>query len=248
MHQQEIVAGAAEVVHDQFGSVARGQGRRKHARTISGDRAREVGPSSITTVPVETLLTHHGYLAIALLALIEACCVPIPSEITFAFGGVLAHEGHLNLAAVIVIGTLAEVVGSYISYAVGRFGGRPLVERVGRFVLITKSDLDRAERWFDGRGEFALAIGRMLPILRAFVSVIAGISQMKAVRFGIFSLIGTALYATALASLGYAVASQWHHVVHEFSIAGYVILALIIVVIAAGLLHRIRTIRSEAKA
>src|SRR5277367_537309 len=168
---------------------------------------------------VQNLLVHHGYLAVALLALVEACCVPIPSEITFGFAGVLAHEGKLSLAAIIAIGSLAELIGSYVSYSVGRFGGRPLVERIGRYLLITKGDLDRAERWFDGRGEFALALGRMLPALRAFVSVIAGIAGMKALRFGVFSLIGTVLYATALSSIGYAVASQWHHIAHDFSLA-----------------------------
>lgn len=193
-----------------------------------------------------SLLAHHGYLAIALLAFIEACCVPIPSEITFAFGGVLAHEGHLSLAGLIVIGTVAELLGSLVSYGVGRVGGRPAVDRLGRFVLLTRTDLDRAERWFSGRGEFAIAIGRMTPVLRAFVSIVAGVGDMPVVRFVLCSLAGTACYATALSLLGYNLASAWHSVVHDFSIAGYLIIALAVVGLVFVVRLRLKHVRADA--
>src|SRR6202040_1968055 len=108
---------------------------------------------------MESFLTSAPYAALILFGFLEAACIPIPSEITFGFAGVLAYQGHLNLALVIVIGTLAELAGSYVSYAVGRIGGRPLVEKLGKYLLITRSDLDRAERFATGKGSWAVPVG-----------------------------------------------------------------------------------------
>ena len=202
---------------------------------------------SITTSAVESLLTHHGYLAICLLALLEACVPFVPSEITFGFAGVLAHEGHFGLAGVILFGTLFELIGSCFSYGLGRVGGRPLVEKLGRKILITPKDLDRAEAFLDGRGELSVVVGRALPFLRYFVSVVAGIAEMSAARFAICSLVGTAIYATALSSLGYELASSWQKVEHDFSLAGYALAVVVVGVIAAGVVHRLRSLREEEK-
>src|SRR5215471_7092810 len=95
---------------------------------------------------MESFLTHWGYAAVFLFGFLEAACIPIPSEITFGFAGVLAGEGHLNIVAVIVVGTIAELLGSYVAYGIGRAGERPLVQRYGRYLLITQTDIDRAVR------------------------------------------------------------------------------------------------------
>lgn len=197
---------------------------------------------------MQHLLISHGYLAVLLLAFAQASCIPLPSEVTFGFAGVLAHQGHLSLALVIVFGTLAETAGSFIAYAIGRFGGRPLVERVGRYVLITPKDLDRAEAWLDGRGEYAVAIGRAMPVVRLFSSVIAGMAEMQVAKFGLFSLIGTAVYVAVLSSLGYAAASQWHRLIHDFALAGWIVAGVVIVVGALGLAHRIRELKRVGRA
>src|ERR1700727_2196082 len=121
---------------------------------------------------MESFLVHAGYGALILFAFIEAACIPIPSEITFGFAGVLAYQGHLNLALVIIIGSVAELAGSFASYGVGRKGGRPAVRGFGGYVLIPQRDLDRAERFFAGRGAWAVLIARLLPVLRAFAGLV----------------------------------------------------------------------------
>src|SRR5579859_7239607 len=161
---------------------------------------------------MESYLTSAGYAALIIFGFLEAACIPISSEITFGFAGVLAYQGHLNLALVIIIGSLAELGGSYASYAVGRVGGRPLVHRLGRYVLVTESDVNRAERFLEGRGAWAVPVGRMLPFVRAFTSIVAGLVRVPPVRFGVMSLIGTVIYASALASIGYEVGSAWKSV------------------------------------
>ena len=192
-------------------------------------------------------LAHLGGVRRAILfGFLEAAGIPISSEITFGFAGVLAYQGHLNLALVIIIGTLAELAGSYASYAVGRAGGRPLVRRLGRYVLVTESDVDRAEHFLEGRGAWAIPVGRMLPFVRAFTSVVAGLVRVPAVRFGVLSLIGTVLYAAAVASLGYALGGAWQRVSHGLSILGYVLFALIVVAIVGFIAYRWRQYRREA--
>src|SRR6201996_640437 len=151
---------------------------------------------------MESFLASHVYLALILFGFLEAACIPISSELTFGYAGVLAYQGHINLASVIIIGTLAELAGSYASYAVGRIGGYPLVRKLGRYVLVTESDVNRAERFLEGRGAWAVPVGRMLPFVRAFISIGAGLVRMPAGRFGILSLIGIVIYAAALSSLG----------------------------------------------
>jgi membrane protein DedA with SNARE-associated domain len=194
---------------------------------------------------MESFLISAGYAALILFGFLEAAGIPVSSEITFGFAGVLASQGHLNLALVIIIGTLAELAGSYASYAIGRAGGKPLVRRLGRYVLVTESDVDRAERFLAGRGTWAIAVGRMLPFVRAFTSIVAGLVRVPAVRFGILSLIGTVVYATLVASLGYVLGSQWQRVSHGLSILGYALFALIVVAIVGFIAYRWRQYRRE---
>jgi membrane protein DedA with SNARE-associated domain len=197
---------------------------------------------------MSSFLTHAGYAALILFAFLEACCVPIPSEVTFGFAGVLAYQGHLNLALVIVAGTLAELAGSYVSYGAGRMAERPVIERWGRYLLITKADIDRTERFLAGRGAWAIPLGRLLPVVRSFTSVVAGFAGVPALRFGVLSLIGTLIYGSVIASIGYGVGSAWHSVAHDLSVAGYVMAALVVIAIAGFVLIRVRALRREAAA
>jgi membrane protein DedA with SNARE-associated domain len=195
---------------------------------------------------MESYITSAGYAALILFGFLEAACIPISSEITFGFAGVLAYQGKLNLALVIIIGSLAELAGSYASYAVGRVGGKPLVAKLGRYVLVTQSDVDRAERFLAGRGGWAVVVGRMLPFVRAFTSIVAGLVRIPAIRFGVLSLIGTVIYATVLSVAGYQLGHAWNSVSHGLTIVGYVLFALIVIAIVGFVLYRLRQFRREA--
>jgi len=196
---------------------------------------------------MESFLIHWGYAAVFLFGFLEACCVPIPSEITFGFAGVLAGEGHLNIVAVIVVGTIAELLGSYVAYAIGRAGERPLVQRYGRYLLITQADIDRAERFIAGRGIWAIPLGRALPVVRTFVSIVAGFLKVPPLLFGVLSLIGTAVWVTVISLIGYGVGSAWQSVAHGLALAGYVIVVLAVIAIAAFIAYRVREVRREGQ-
>jgi len=196
---------------------------------------------------MESFLAQWGYAAVFLFGFLEACCVPIPSEITFGFAGVLAGEGHLNIVLVIVIGTVAELLGSFVAYGIGRVGERPLVHRFGRYLLITQADIDRAERFLAGRGIWAIPVGRALPVVRTFVSIVAGFSQVPPLLFGFLSLIGTAVWVTVISLVGYGVGSAWQSIAHGLAVAGYVIFAVAVVGIAAFIVYRVREVRREGQ-
>ena len=123
-----------------------------------------------------------------------------------------------------------------------------MVERLGRYVLITKADMDRAERFLAGRGAWAIPLGRMLPLVRSFTSVVAGFTGVPALRFGILSAIGTVIYASVVASIGYGVGSAWHTVERYMAFASYLIAAVVIAAIVFFVIRRLRELRREAQA
>jgi membrane protein DedA with SNARE-associated domain len=201
-----------------------------------------------------SFLVSHAIYAIIIFGVLEAMCIPISSELTFLLGGAIAsgavvgaHQ-HPSLALVIIVGTLAELVGSYISYGVGRAGGRPLVRRWGKYVLVTEADVSRAERFLVGRGVWALPVARMLPFVRAFASIVAGLVDIPALRFGVLSLIGTVIYVTALSSIGYSLGSEWGKVNHGLTQVSYVVVAVVVLAIIGFVLLRLREFRKESAA
>jgi membrane protein DedA with SNARE-associated domain len=203
---------------------------------------------------MESFLISHAIYAVILFGVLEAMCVPISSELTFLLGGAVAsgaipgtHQ-HPSLALVIILGTLAELAGSYISYWVGRAGGHPLVHRWGRYLLVTQADVARAERFLVGRGAWALPVARMLPFIRAFASIVAGIVDIPPLRFGVLSGIGTMVYVVVLSSIGYSIGGQWTKVNHSLTMITYIVVAVVVVAVIGFVVHRVREFRKEAAA
>ncbi|HET9077226.1 MAG TPA: VTT domain-containing protein [Acidimicrobiales bacterium] len=193
-------------------------------------------------------VSSSGYVAIFILSVLQSCCVPTSSELTLGFGGVLASQGTLSLPGVILAGAVGELVGGYIAWAVGRAGGRPLVERYGRYVLLSPHDLDRAEDWYRRHQKWGVLGSRLLPVIRNFVAVPAGVAQVPAVRFGVLTAIGSLLWDAAMALIGYGIGGQWKTVMKGFSDAGYLLGALAVIAIAFVIWHRWRSFRAATGA
>ena len=204
---------------------------------------------------MQQFIATYGYLAIFLLMLAESACIPVPSELIMTFGGALAAGAvpgtHLNLAGVILAGTAGNVAGSYIAWAVGRYGGQPLLRRLseGRLGrrLLRERDLGRAIAWFDRHGGKAVLIGRMLPVVRTFISLPAGIAQMPALRFGIYTTLGCIPWTTALALAGYAVGANWESVVNAFHAPSYIIAGIVLVAIVLAVWRYLRRRQAESR-
>ncbi len=194
-----------------------------------------------------------GYGAVFVLSFISAMGLPVGAELALIFGGVLAssagaeanHVSQLSLALVIVLAILGEVLGSLAGYAIGRYGGRPLVDKFGKYLLLTHRDLDRADAWFARRGEPVVLFGRFIPLLRSFVSFAAGLGEMALGKFSVFTVIGCAVWCTALCSLGYSLGSSYNHVLKAFSYAGYVLGVLAVIAVAVVFWHRLREYRKQ---
>jgi membrane protein DedA with SNARE-associated domain len=200
---------------------------------------------------VEEFLKSAGYGAVFLLSFISAMGLPVGAEVALIYGGVLASgqvpgEGKpLSLAVVIIVAVLGEVLGSLAGYGIGRYGGRALVDRVGKYVLLTHKDLDRAEAWFARRGEPFVFFGRFIPLLRSFISFAAGLGEMSIVKFTIFTVAACAIWCTALCSLGYSLGSSYNHVLKAFSYAGYILGAMAVIAVAFVFWHRWRAYRAQ---
>ena len=189
-----------------------------------------------------------GYAAIFVLCVLQSCCIPTSSELTMGFAGVIAAGGvpgvKLSLAAVIVVGVVGEVLGAYIAWVVGRVGGRAVVDRFGKYILLSHKDLDRAEAWYQHHDRFGVLGSRLLPVIRNFVAVPAGIAEVPLVRFGILTAIGSLIWDGAWAGIGYGVGGRWRSIVHGFNDAGYVLGGLAVVAIAVAVYHRYRSYKA----
>jgi membrane protein DedA with SNARE-associated domain len=158
---------------------------------------------------VTHVISSSGYAGIAGLITLNSSGVPIPSELIMPFSGYLVYLGRFNLLLVVVAGVIGCNIGSAIAYWIGAKGGRPLVERYGKFVLMSHHDLDRMSSFFDRFGSIAILIGRMLPIVQTFVAFPAGIAKMARLRFHIYTTIGSAVWYFCLASAGRKLGEAW---------------------------------------
>jgi membrane protein DedA with SNARE-associated domain len=200
---------------------------------------------------VQHFITQYGYLAVFLLMLAESACIPIPSEVIMLFGGALAAGAvpgaHPSLLGIIVAGVLGNLAGSYIAWAVGKYAGQAAVHRWGRRVGIREHDIDRATAWFERHGASAVLFGRVVPVVRTFISLPAGFAGMPAIRFGLFTTLGCIPWTAALAIAGYALGANWQSVANGFHGPTYAIAGIIVVAAAAAIvLHLRRGRRNDA--
>lgn len=199
---------------------------------------------------VQSFVQNYGYFALIVLSVVESACAPIPSEVTFGFAGALCTSavlGHAQFSvwAVILIGTLGSVVGSIIAYEVGRTLGRTIVERWGKWILLTHQDLDAAERWFDKYGNISVLIGRILPVVRSAISVPAGIAEMRRGPFILLTALGSLIWVSLLTGLGYAAGSNWPRVSHDAHIFQTPTIIVLVLLVIAFFWFRIRSIRRQ---
>jgi membrane protein DedA with SNARE-associated domain len=177
---------------------------------------------------IQDWIAHYGYAAVFVLMLLDAACIPFPSEVTMLVGGWYASQGKLDLLLVGTLGMLGSLVGSWIAYGVGASAGRGFIERYGRYVLIRAHEMDRVQAWWDDHGEAAVFFGRLLPVVRTFISLPAGIAKMSFWRFTTFTLIGVAIWSYAFAFLGDVLGNHWERVTTWFKLPTLLIVAALI--------------------
>ncbi len=183
------------------------------------------------------VISSLGYAGVALLMAIESACVPLPSEIIAPFAGFLVNGGRFNLFWVAIAGGLGSSVGSVLMYWIGMKGGRPLVEKYGKYILISHHDIKKADVFFAKYGSMATLIGRILPVIRTFISLPAGIERVPFKKFLLFSFLGSFVWTYFLAYIGYKLGENWESLHSRFQKFDIVIV-VVIVILAALYIYR----------
>jgi membrane protein DedA with SNARE-associated domain len=196
------------------------------------------------------LVRDGGLAGIFALMAIASACIPIPSEVVMLFAGFAvadpgqsASHHHLTMVGVVLAGLFGTMVGSWVAYAVGRGGRLELLERHGARFHMGPTQISRADRWFQRHGEATVLFGRLVPLLRAFVSLPAGVAKMPLGRFSLFSLIGTVPWVLGLALAGNALGGDWTTVRKGFEYVDYAIVVIVVVGIAYAIVRRRRARR-----
>ncbi len=193
---------------------------------------------------ITTTISTIGYGGIVLLMAIESACIPLPSEIIMPFSGSLVSTGRFTLFGTALAGAIGCVLGSVVAYAAGRFGGRQFVLRYGRYLLIAPSDVALADRWFERHGQFAIFASRLLPVVRTFISLPAGIARMRFIPFVIWTFVGSLPWCYGLSWAGMKLGANWTALEPWFRRFDVLIGAAIVVFAAVWIKHHLRAIRS----
>lgn len=193
---------------------------------------------------ITDFISRIGYAGIFILMLLESACIPIPSEVTMPFGGFLVNEGRFNFWWVVLSGTLGNLVGSWLAYFFGWWGQEPVVRasvrRWGKYLLISEGELDRAEAWFRRFGDPIVFFSRLLPVIRTFISVPAGIAKMNFFKFTIYTFLGSFLWSYLLTWIGLTLGENWGELEKYFRQFELIIAALLFIAAFWYALHKIR--------
>ena len=220
-------------------------------------------PVAGVTSSLTSLIGDHGVYAIFLLMAIDAV-FPAASELVMVYAGALAagafagqhvvlfgHRIDSHFWAYVVValaGTLGYLAGAIAGWAIGIYGGRPLLERRGRWFHLTHENLERAERWFDRWDDLAVLVGRVTPVIRSFISIPAGVFEMPFWRYTVLTAIGSAIWAFAFAGIGWAAGSSYERFHHDFGYIEYVIVAAILMLLAFWIYRKLRASRLSGRA
>ncbi|MFZ0011918.1 MAG: DedA family protein [Halobacteriota archaeon] len=191
---------------------------------------------------VISVIEQLGYAGVFVAMGLESACIPLPSEIIMPFAGYVVWEGRLTLLGVTLAGTLGCLAGSLVAYFVGAYGGLPLLERYGKYVLIRKSELSRAHTWFERYGEIVVFVSRVLPIVRTFISLPAGVARMDVKKFSVYTVLGSLPWCFGLAYVGVLLGPHWSDLEALFRYLDILVIAGIIGLVGYLIYHRKRIV------
>jgi membrane protein DedA with SNARE-associated domain len=189
------------------------------------------------------LIHYFGYLGVFIAMTLESACIPIPSEVIMPFAGFSVSEGEMTLWGITIVGALGNLTGSLMAYYVGLKGGRPLLEKYGKYIFISYNSLDRADRWFEKYGHEAVFISRFLPGIRTFISLPAGIAEMDIKKFSIYTLAGSLPWAFVLGYIGVLLGPKWDTIKSYFHILDIIV----IIGVIAGIIYLVYKYKTRSQ-
>lgn len=197
-------------------------------------------------------ISQLGYTGVFLLMFLESACIPIPSEVTMPFSGSLVVLGTFNLWIVVFIGTLGNLIGSLAAYALGAWGQEAVVRKVivkyGKYVLISEHEYDQSERWFRNHGELIVLLSRILPVLRTFISLPAGVARMNITRFIIYTSVGSFIWSFVLTEIGVVLGNNWSSLEIYFRKFDIVLVIIGVAAVIWYIQHKLKHFRKKKSA
>ncbi len=184
--------------------------------------------SALTTFVIH-VISQSGYFGVGALMAIESAAIPLPSEVIMPFSGYLVSIGTFSLFGIALAGAVGSMIGSAVLYGVGYYGGRPLLERYGKYVLISHRDIDKSDHFFQKYGNLSNFFGRMIPVVRTFISFPAGAAKMNFPKFLIYSFIGSFIWSLFLGYIGLKLGQNWEKLHSTFRGLDYVVVALVLI-------------------
>jgi membrane protein DedA with SNARE-associated domain len=204
---------------------------------------------SFLTSLIISFISKTGYFGVFLLMAAESALIPIPSEVTMPFAGYLATAGRFNIWLVILIGALANLFGSILAYWLGYWGEetvvRNLIKKYGKYLLITEHEYDRSEKWFRKYGEKITFFSRILPIVRTFISLPAGVAKMNFWRFSVLTFLGSLIWTAFLAYIGFTLGKNWHSISGYYRKFEYLIIFAILALAVYYIVHKLQKLRKK---
>jgi membrane protein DedA with SNARE-associated domain len=183
------------------------------------------------------LIEDLGYWGVFIGMTLESACIPLPSEVIMPLSGFVVYRGEMSLLGITIVGAVGNLIGSWIAYFVGLKGGRPFLEKYGKYVLISPKKLDMAHEWFDKYGHEAVLISRVLPIIRTFISLPAGIAEMDLKKFSIYTFLGSLPWCFVLAYIGFMLGPKWN-IIEEYFHYMDIVVVIALVILAIYLVHK----------
>jgi membrane protein DedA with SNARE-associated domain len=178
-----------------------------------------------------SVISSIGYFGVFLLMIMESMILPVPSELVMPFAGFLIASGEMNFWMIVIFATLGSLVGSLISYYLGKYGGNKLVLKYGNYFLLNEEHLKKTEKWFSKKGELTIFIGRFIPIVRHIISIPAGIGKMNLKKFMIYTLIGAGIWNAFLTYIGFILGNNWERIQEYSDYVSFGVLAILVVLI-----------------
>jgi membrane protein DedA with SNARE-associated domain len=189
--------------------------------------------TQILAAHITEFIEATGYISVFLLMMVESMALPVPGEAIMPFAGFLIVQGQFSWTMVILVSTAGSLVGSYLSYLIGQYGGEPFFERYGKYLLIKKNHLDLTHRFFNRYGELTIFFSRFIPVVRHLISIPAGMSRMKMIPFLLYTALGATIWNTFLTYLGFVLRQNWNKIMEyghyiDLSMVGAFALILVI--------------------
>lgn len=183
------------------------------------------------------LIENLGYWGVFIGMTLESACIPIPSEVIMPLAGFVAYEGKMSILGITIVGAVGNLIGSWIAYFVGLKGGKPFLEKYGKYFLISPRKMEMAHEWFEKYGHEAVLISRVLPVIRTFISLPAGVAEMDLKKFTIYTLVGSIPWCFALGYIGFMLGPNWS-IIKEYFHYMDIVVVIGVVILGIYLVHK----------